>query len=208
MVQASGGPTGASMHEAFLKLFIAQLKNQNPLEPLNASEFTSQLAQLSQVEQLLSLSYGLRELRETFDASSFLWAVGLMGKEVLVSSKGLYFDGENPVEFALDLQEGAAKVGLIIYDSSMRPVAFKELDASGRGRFSVSWDGTCMDGTRVPCGFYFVEATAFDAKGQKSEAKVYLKGTVTGLERSQGQTYLVLDRLRVSASDLVSVISR
>lgn len=208
MVQASSGQVGATLNEAFLKLFIAQLKNQSPLEPLNASEFTSQLAQLSQVEQLLSLSSGLKELKEAFNSYSLLWAVGLMGKEVLVSSKEIYFDGENPVEFTLDVPEGTAKVGLIIYDSSLRPLAFKELDVSGRGRFLVSWDGTCMDGTKAPCGFYFVEATAFDVKGQKSEAKVYLKGIVTGLERSEGQTYLLLNKLRISASDLVSVVSR
>lgn len=208
MVQASSGQTGATLNEAFLKLFIAQLKNQNPLEPFDASEFTSQLAQLSEVEQLLSLKSDLQVLKETVDSYGLLWAVGLMGKEVLVASKGFCFDGENPVELVLDLPEGTARVGIVVYDNGFRPVAIQELDASGRGRVSVSWDGTGLDGNKAPKGFYLVQVEAFDVKGQRSEAKVYLKGVVTGLERSEGKTYLLLDKLRVSASDLVSVISR
>jgi len=200
--------SGSVLNEAFLKLFLAQLKNQNPLEPLNASEFTGQLAQLSQLEQLLSLKSGLEALKEAFDSHALLWAVGLMGKEVLVNSEGFYFDGETPVEFVLDLPSGIQKVGMVVYDSSSNPVAVQELTVSGGGRISLSWDGTGQDGRKVPSGVYFLKVASFDVKGYGTEARAYLKGKVTGLERSYGVTYLLLDGVRVPVSGLIAVLSR
>ncbi|WP_084457037.1 flagellar hook assembly protein FlgD [Desulfogranum mediterraneum] len=163
--------------EQFLTLLVAQLKNQDPLNPTDATEFTAQLAQYSQLEQLFSLNSSMEQLADAQNNSQRISALSLIGKEVLVEGSKLNL-GSSPVEIGYKVKGQVSGLELQIKNSSGATVATLQGENLKEGNHSISWNGLDREGNPLPPGSYTVTAQV------QTEDKAS-KATVTPLVRTQ-----------------------
>ncbi len=149
----------------FLTLLTTQLKNQDPLNPLDNAQVTSQLAQISTVDGIERLNSMLGKLMEGQQSSEALQAAQLVGRGVLVPGKGMLL-GEQGAMGGFTLDAGADKVVVSINDANGLEIANVDLGAHEAGTHSFQWDGMAIDGTAAAAGAYVVKllATSGDDK--------------------------------------------
>jgi flagellar basal-body rod modification protein FlgD len=208
--QRSATPPTASKEsvdkDAFLKLLVAQLKAQDPLSPMEGTQFVQQLATFSQVEQAISQTKHLEMLSLQLSGLQSNEAVGLIGKEVTVKGRTMAFDGTNPTGFSTNLNGDAASTKVTILDASGAPVRTMELGPQAKGTVPVPWDGRNDAGKLVPPGSYTVQVEATDSAGGTITASNEVKGRVVGVSFDKGYPEVVLDSgARAPISDLVAV---
>ncbi|MBV5306520.1 MAG: flagellar hook assembly protein FlgD [Desulfobulbaceae bacterium] len=174
--------------EDFLTLLVAQLQNQDPLNPDDPTEFTAQLAQFSSLEQLYNLNESMAGLTTAQANSEKLSALSLIGKEVSYNGSSFTFEGD-PVAVGYQLDGIASGVTLSIQDADGRTV--KTLEAADTelktGNHFITWDGTDMDGETVADGSYKIvlSATAATSGGSVAAAPL-ISSEVTGVDLSNG----------------------
>ncbi|OXR49701.1 MULTISPECIES: flagellar hook capping FlgD N-terminal domain-containing protein [unclassified Pusillimonas] len=169
----------------FMTLLVTQLRNQDPLSPMDNAQFTSQLAQLETVNGITQLNNTLLALSGQLDMTQSMQAASLIGKGVLVTGNKISLgssqvDGETvkvATPFGVDLISSAQKVVVTIQDGSGRAVRTIELGATPSGVLSMEWDGLDDAGQPVADGAYSVQVAATGAEGVavSSEALTYGK---------------------------------
>lgn len=197
---------GTLDRQAFLKLLVAQLSHQDPLKPMEGTEFVTQLAQFSAVEQALAQSAKLDLLSVQLRGLSNNEATNLVGKTVTVRGSGLSFDGKSPTSSSVSLDAPAASVKVDVRDAEGNVVRTMDLGPHSAGAMAVAWDGKSDAGATMPAGNYTIEVHAADAKGDSVSVAQEVTGVVTSVTFEKGYPELVLDSgVRVPVSDLVSV---
>jgi flagellar basal-body rod modification protein FlgD len=177
--------------DEFLKLFTTQLRAQNPLNPMNSTEFTAQLAQFSSLEQLTNINEGLKKLTLYQGSLQNTLATGMIGKGVKALGDEVSLKGTGEVSYSLG--QDAAAVTVSIYDSSGRLVRKISNAAQKAGTNTVTWDGRDTAGVTQPDGKYKVKVEAADGSGAPVQAATLRSGTVTGVTFSDNTAYLVID---------------
>lgn len=161
---SSGSTTGtknqALDQDAFLKLLITQLKNQNPLSPQDNTEFVSQLAQFSSLEGISNLNDTVTSLASGMQSSQALQASALVGRTVEVETDKAYLYSDGLVRGTIALPESTADLSLNVYDSNDNLVLHKDFGQQEAGDLPFAWDGTNNDGTKVDAGTYRFEVKA------------------------------------------------
>jgi len=175
--------------EEFLRLFLTQLKAQDPLEPMKSEDFTAQLAQFSSLEQMFNSNEALRRLVDLQNASTALSATSLLGRRVLAEGNAVRFDGQRPVDLIYGLKEQAAGVTVTVFDESGEAVAALRAPED-EGEHVVAWDGRDRDGNLLPAGTYTFTVTAFDALGDEVASWSRTVGTVDGVRFDGGVPYV------------------
>jgi len=143
--------------EDFLTLLVAQLQNQDPLNPADATEFTAQLAQYSQLEQMFTLNDTMEEMAVAQNNSQRITALSLMGKDILVEGNTFEFT-EGPVELGYRINGTVTDASLTIQDQQGKTVAEIDVEAYSSGNHSVTWDGKDSDGNDLEPGTYTILA--------------------------------------------------
>lgn len=142
----------------FLTLLVAQLNNQDPLNPQDSTEFMSQLAQLETVQGIQDLNKSFSSFSESMLSNQALQATSLVGRDVLVASNsGLLQSGE-PMTGSLALPASASSVKLNVFDTSGALVRELYLGDHSEGSLSFSWDGMDNSGQPVASGQYLIVA--------------------------------------------------
>ena len=174
----------------FLKLMIAELQNQDPLNPLDNAAVTTQISQISTVTGIENLNATMQTLLSNFNDGQSMQAAGLLGKRVLVPGSRLALsDGE--AGGGANLAGPADKVTLSILDAAGKVVQSRNLGAREAGSFSFTWDGQTDAGTAAPPGNYSFSITA--VRGSESVAAETMQlGTVSALVRDKGAFQLEL----------------
>lgn len=151
--------TADDSQDRFLKLLVTQMRNQDPLSPMDNAQVTSQLAQISTVGGIDKLNTSLAGMAA---AMSTTQNASLIGRTVVVSSDLVRFDGSAPVTVGVDLANGAEKVNVAIMDATGRAVRRLEFGALPQGTSTFAWDGRNDAGDRLKGGDYTLrlEATA------------------------------------------------
>ena len=144
---------------AFLTLFTTQLKNQNPLDPMDNTAFVSQLAQFSQLEATTKMSGSMESLVKSLSTSQISGASALIGKTVGVSDGKAVYDGA-AVNGFVDLPNDVDSLTLKVYNSAGQLVRTGEVGAQKKGEFAFSWDGKDDKGNPQTNGSYRIEASA------------------------------------------------
>ena len=192
--------------DSFLKLLVTQMQNQDPLSPMEGTEFVSQLAQFTNVEQAMRQNDALELISLQLTGIASNEAVTLIGKEVTVRGSTISFDGNTPTGFSANLNEDAAEVTVTIRDQNGNAVCTVELGEQGRGTVTVPWDGRDENGRFVPPGSYSVEVSALDAEGNPVTVENDVTGKVVGVSFEKGYPELLLDSgATAPISDLVRV---
>jgi flagellar basal-body rod modification protein FlgD len=159
---ASAAPTGAAAdsEQRFLKLLVTQLNNQDPLNPLDNAQLTSQLAQMSTVSGIEKLNGALQSLIAQSSSGQVLQAASLVGRTVLVPGDRLTLEDGAAAPFAVESLAAADSVKATIVDGAGRVVRSYDAGALPMGVHNLSWDGLDDQGKVVPAGAYRVSVTA------------------------------------------------
>ena len=144
----------------FLNLLVAQLNNQNPLEPQGNGEFIAQLAQFSTVEGVEKLNTSMESLLSGYQSSQALQASSLVGRKVIVPTDKAVVDTSESFKASLVLPTTSSNVYVNVYDSAGTVVNRVNLGEQAAGNVSFIWDGKDASGNLLPPGTYKFEAQA------------------------------------------------
>lgn len=189
----------------FLTLLTAQLKNQDPMNPLDNAQVTSQLAQISTVDGIERLNTMLSQIMEGQQSSEALQAASLVGRGVLIPGAGLALSDAGAVGgFALEVP--ADKVTMKIQDANGLEVAVVDLGSFAAGTHNFQWDGTTIDGSRAANGKYKVSIEAVTGE-EPVAAEVLEFGAVTSVVRGTKGTDLQIGDLGIfKMSDVRQIV--
>jgi len=201
--QKTGGK-GELGRDQFLKLLITQLKNQDPLNPMESVEFTSQLAQFSSLEQLFSAGDSLQAIKNSLQLQEGDQMVHYIGKKVVSKGNALTVHAGEAGGATFHLEDDA-EVSISIFNSGGSSVRNLYMGWQKKGDCSVPWDGKDASGKAVPDGDYSFQFQATDAKGDSVASQTYVTGEVTGVRHENGKTYLSLGTRQILPDSILEV---
>ncbi len=194
--------TMADNFDTFLQILTTQLKNQNPLDPLDTNAFTQQLVQFSGVEQQLKTNEFLEAMVLSTQTANSAQAVSYVGKVVTASgSKTEMVDGAAVWHFAVD---EAADITATVRDANGN-VVYSKTGSVNQGESVFTWDGKGTDGKQRPDGSYSVTIEARNKEGKLVPVATEMTGEVTGVDFSGSEPVLIVGNARVNLSAVLSV---
>jgi len=176
---ASQASTAAQAQDRFMTLLVTQMKNQDPLNPLDNAQVTSQLAQLSTVTGIDKLNTTLEALQGSYQTSQSLQAAGMIGHGVLVPGSTTTLSN-GAAALGIELTSPADQVTVTIRDAVGNAIRKIDLGAQEVGAVPLAWDGKTDAGAAAADGQYSFEVSAV-LGGQKSTAKTLSFGEVTSV---------------------------
>jgi flagellar basal-body rod modification protein FlgD len=191
-------------YNSFLMLLTAQLKFQDPLSPLDATQFVSQLSQFSSVEQAIVANQKLDTIINALGASSMMADVGMIGRKVELAGNAVELkDGGASLTYSL--AKDAEQAGVVITDEAGNIVRSLAIDPTA-GEHSLTWDGTDSSGSDLPDGTYTFTLGAADADGKVVASTSYVTATVTRVETTADGSELVLSNGMHTPSSAVRAV--
>jgi flagellar basal-body rod modification protein FlgD len=192
--------------DAFLKLLVAQIQYQDPLQPLQGTEYVAQLSQFSQLEQSIAQSSRLDDMNAQLRGLGNNEATALVGKRVTVRGKQMAYDGVTAVGSAITLGGDAQAVTARIVDANGKTVRTMPLGPRAAGTVAVTWDGKTDGGATAAPGTYRLEIEAKDGAGKPVTSTQDVSGVVQKVTFDKGYPELQLDSgATAPISDLVGV---
>jgi len=189
----------------FMKLFITQLQNQDPMKPQDASAMLDQLSQLTLVEQSYNNNTAMKDLLAAQNNSMSMTSVSFIGKTVKAFGNSVTFDGSASTAVQFNMPSSASSATVTISDASGRTVRTASLGSLSAGNNSFSWDGRDSSGALLPAGAYSYSVAATSASGSAVTATTFTTGRIDGVNLSTGTPYLMIGSNAVALSDVISV---
>lgn len=195
--------------DEFLQLLVAQMKNQDPINPMDGTQFAAQLAQFNSVEQLINLNSGMQALAESQQMMnsglSNAMAASLAGKTVraLSDKVGLTAGSEAKVHFRLN--SAAASVTLTVTDAAGNVVRTEKLENITGGDHSWVWDGRAENGTPLPEGTYSIKVDAKGGDDSSVSALTFIEGIAERVHYSGHGVELVVNGVHIPIGDVEDI---
>ena len=196
--------TIADNFDTFLNILTTQLKNQNPMDPLDTNQFTAQLVQFTGVEQQLKTNEYLATLMLAGQNTAKSDAVSYIGKEVTSSGKTGELSAANPAFWAYSAAANAANATITIRDAKGQTV-YNQTGPLPAGPGTFRWDGKGSDGNMKPDGIYTIDIQGKDANGQPVKINTASIGVVTAVDFTGDVPVLTVGTRRVSITDVTDV---
>ena len=194
--------TIAENFDAFLLLLTTQLKNQNPLEPLDTNQFTQQLVQFASVEQQIKSNETLNALLTSSRSSIVSTASGFVGMQVTADGATTRL-ADGKAEWRLNVARAAtATISIRDRDGNVLATDTKALAAGGQ---SYLWDGRTSTGQTAPAGDYTITVTGRDVAGQPVSVKTEIAGRVDRVDLSGDEPILVIGGVQVPLKNVKSI---
>jgi len=195
--------------DEFLKLLITQMKNQDPLSPMESQEFAAQLAQFTSVEQLTNINTTLDknlnlDLILTQAINNTL-SVSLIGREVAGLGNAVIFGDDGTARMSFRLSDFAREVNITIYDNGGNVVRTLHEENLTTGRHDISWDGKNDDGEELPAGNYTFEVAATNVDGDMVDAQTMMFGVASGIRYENGSAILVIGGQQIPFSQIIEI---
>jgi flagellar basal-body rod modification protein FlgD len=198
-------PKSTLDRDAFLRLLVTQLQNQDPLDPMDAREMVTQLSELTGVEKLESIEAQLGALQIASAGIANVQASGLVGRTVTADLSSLRVEETGDATGAYTLSSSAQSVTITIYDAEGNVLRTIEEPGGPAGSHTYAWDGLDDEGNRVPPGRYRVELSATSESGAPVEARSEVRGMVTSVTYDGGFPELRIGETRVLLGDVKSI---
>ncbi|HET9112729.1 MAG TPA: flagellar hook assembly protein FlgD [Burkholderiales bacterium] len=176
---ATAAGSAAATQNQFMNLLVTQLQNQDPLNPMDNAQVTTQMAQLSTVSGIQQLNTSLQSLMANFQASQSLQSASMIGHNVLVNGSSISFNGSS-AQFGANLSSAADNVTVTVLNASGQPVDSYNVGAQPAGVLPLQWDGTTTGGAKAANGTYSFQIAATKA-GQAVTAQPLSYGAVTSV---------------------------
>lgn len=175
--------------DGFMKLLAHQLKNQDPMKPMDQKDFSANLAQFSQLEQMTSMNKKMDAFSQNAIAEKKFQGASYLGKTVRTSGTSLDIKGDGKdVELPFYLERPAKNLVIHVYDKKNQMVASLNREDIAKGMQSISWDGIGVDNQLVAKDNYHFDVVAFDDQNQKFMGSTKSEGVVTGVDFENGET--------------------
>ncbi len=205
LAAATGNPTLGK--EEFLKLLVAQLRNQDPMNPTKPEEMASQLAQFSSLEQLINVNALLTEQTASNAAMALALnnsaAVGVLGKDVLALGDTVAVTGTEGDTVTVDV-EGAGEATLILYDASGVTVGSREVGPVSGGRQDIELGDAAVG---LDPGNYRYELVVQGANGEPLEVQTFIRTRIDGLRYGPQGPRLIAGTLEIPLSNIVEILA-
>lgn len=163
--------------DVFLELMVTQMRNQNPLDPQDNSEFVAQLAQFSSVEGLDKLNNSMDDFVGSFQSSQALQASSMVGRQVKVDTDTAYLPSGGVVAGTIELPQSSNDLKMIVYDASGQRVSEELLGQQPAGDMNFAWNGLDNDGNQLAPGAYRFEVLA-NIGGEQVQVNTALSANV------------------------------
>jgi flagellar basal-body rod modification protein FlgD len=199
---SAAGSSLATDFADFLNLLTVQLQNQDPLSPMDSTEFTNQLVQFTAVEQQINTNQKLDSLVALQLSNSMSSAQSYVGNDISYISSEFFFDG-SPSAIRYSMPSAASEATLRVYNED-GGLVYEEQVSGQPGAHEFSWDGRLLGGGVAPDGTYEVEIDAIDDSGKAVQATTVVTGTVTGVESQNGQIFLISGERAVALSNVIN----
>jgi len=210
-VSTSSATTGAlgkarlaESFDTFMNLLTVQLKNQDPLSPLDSNQFTQQLVQMTGVEQQLYTNDLLEKL-VTNTGSGVQTAVSLIGKEVRAAAADAQLAAVK-ADWSYKLDRAASDVKIEVLNSAGKIVAVSAPTDNSAGEHVFKWNGKDLSGSQLANGgIYTLKVTAKDATGTTVNATPLIRGLVTSVEQVDGKTLITVNGVKLGWEKVTSI---
>jgi len=189
----------------FLTLLMTQMQNQDPLNPADDTQFVTQLAQFSSVEQMTNMNDTMNQLLVAQASANQTATASLVGKSVQVNSNTVTLGTTTPVGLSGTLSGAAANVTATIVNAAGQTVRTINEGAGASGAWTGSWDGKDASGNSLPAGTYTVNLTATDSSGNAVTATSTSSGIVTGVSFVNGAAQLIVNGQTVPLSSVTEI---
>ncbi len=187
--------------DQFLTMLTVQLQNQDPLSPMDSTEFTNQLVMFSQLEQEIKANDNLEQVIALQQSAEATAALSYLGTEIEAQSSAVYLDGGS-TEFSYDMPVGAHTTSITVFDADGNII--KTLPAeTDPGHHSGSWNGLNEQGVLQADGIYSILVSALDQDDVPLDpVSVFLKGTATGVTQESGQTFVQVGPINIPLTSI------
>ena len=214
LVNQTGSNSGSSLsalsedYERFLTLLTAQIQYQDPLEPMDSTQFVTQLAQLSQVEQAVATNTNLENLGTKIGSLVSVAGADMIGRNVTFESSQFGLES-GATDATYTIPEGTSSLTVDILDENGTVIRqLTELSTDHTKIHTLDWDGKDAAGNSLLDGEYFMRVNALDAQLQAiSGSSTYRKATVEQVLFSNGENYFMLDSGQQIQADKVLAAS-
>lgn len=204
--KASAQSTAAAAQDRFMTLLVTQMKNQDPLNPMDNAQVTSQLAQLSTVTGIDKLNTTLEGLMGSYQSSQSLQAASMIGHGVLTAGSNLTLAGGQSI-LGVELAEPADTVRVNIKDASGKTVRTMDLGSKDAGTLPLSWNGISDSGSAAADGQYTIDVAATRGGQKISGATALAFGNVASVSTgAQGVKLNVPGIGAVSLTDVRQIL--
>lgn len=185
--------------DSFLKLFITQMQNQDPLSPDKSSEMAAQLAQFNGLEQMMNVNKNLEKMQSEAGLARAVGLIDFVGKDVKLSNGKLGLVDGKVTDGTMTIDADIAGATLEVRDAAGAVIATRSLGVMNRGEHKIEWDGLDNTGKKASGGTYTFAVLAKDSNGQDVAAKITSVVKVTGvdLKDAGGSFYTELGKVRI-----------
>jgi len=200
-IQKEKDPLG---RDAFLKMLLAQLKHQDPLNPMEGGDFSAQLAQFSSLEQMFNMNDHLETIATSLVSDGANNVLDYIGKEVMCENDTLKLS-EGVMSGGVFTLEAPAELMISIFDDIGREVITLYPGRLDTGTHQIDWNGYDRTGTPVPDGAYRFELTAISENGIYERVTAAASGLVTGVSYEDCIPYLEMDGKLIDPATVVKI---
>ncbi|WP_036221393.1 flagellar hook assembly protein FlgD [Mesoaciditoga lauensis] len=178
--------------DTFLRLLVTQMKNQDPLNPMDNTQFVSQMAQFSALEQTTNLANSFDKFENGFSSSMQLQAASLIGKKASANSNDVDVIGGKSGTISFSLPKESI-VYVKIRDANGKVVDAEKLGWLEPGSHAYEWSATNSDGVKVPDGTYTFQVDAIEKDGTHIQVSGTKSGTISSVKFEDGQIYVTIN---------------
>ena len=201
---SSSGTSAADQTQNFLKLLIAQIQNQDPMAPMDASTMTSQMSQLNMVTSMSNMNTSMTAMLNQMQSVNFMNQAALIGHSPEVAGNSISFDGTNSVVLGANAANPLSSVVATITDSSGNVINTADLGTLVAGMKNFAWDGIDSSGNKVAAGNYSISISGKNTSGNSESPTVYVASPVAAVSKgTNGDSLLTLvDGRQINASTI------
>ncbi len=190
----------------FLELLVTQLENQDPLNPTDPQEFSSQLAQFSSLEQLYNINDNLEGLSGLTGEIERFGALNMLDRSVLVQDDSFQLEeGTDSIDLGYKLENSADEVSVTVMDSNGETVASFEGQDGSVGQHSITWNFGQQTEQKITEGEYTLQVSA-TSQGESIEAQPLVQAHVNGLETGESGNELITNLGNFSLDEVLSIV--
>ncbi|QWE29130.1 flagellar hook assembly protein FlgD [Polynucleobacter sp. AM-7D1] len=206
---SSMGGTAAEQTQNFLKLLIAQIQNQDPMAPMDASTMTAQMSQLNMVSSMGNMNTSMTAMLAQMQSVNFMNQAALIGHSPAVAGNGIAFDGTNQVMLGANAENPLKSVVATITDAAGNVVNSVDLGNINAGMSNFIWSGQDADGNTVEAGMYYLSLTGTNSADASENPTAYVASAVASVTKgSNGDAILnLLDGRTINSSEVQQWIS-
>ncbi|MBI1911756.1 MAG: hypothetical protein HYS21_07105 [Deltaproteobacteria bacterium] len=175
----------------FLKLLVAQLENQDPLEPTDNTQFVAQLAQFSSLEGITNLNTTMESATGSITSLQNYSTANLIGRNIKAEGNEFDYSG-SPVNLPFTVAEDADSLSISVYDPKGKLVNSIDLGSSKKGDYEAAWDGKDFSGNPAANGRYTFSVNAKDSVNNAVDTTTYIRGTASSVSFDSGSASLLV----------------